>query len=72
MGEGWGWGRIALAVKGWDWEGRVERVGVETRVVSLLTMGKETREKEEGSRKEAADKHCVVWNRRRVEHGVQR
>lgn len=38
-------------MKGWDWEGRVERVGVETRVVSLLTMGKETRGKEERSRK---------------------
>lgn len=56
-----------MAVKGWDWERRVERVGVETRVVLHLTMGKEER-----SRKEAAGKHRVVWNGRRVERGAQK
>lgn len=56
-----------MAVKGWDWERRVERVGVETRVVLRLTMGKEER-----SRKEAAGKHRVVWNGRRVERGAQK
>lgn len=43
-------------------------IGVETRVVSRLKTGKETRRKEERTRNEAAGKHRAVWEWR-VEGG---